>query len=94
MPQRLDTIEYSPGPLFGVLPFDDLQIYQGPGNATLKPQDLWGKRVRGDNTTNNFNSYQVPVSLGINVDLFKKMAEGHSDTQVFKLLRYGFPLDV
>jgi hypothetical protein len=28
------------------------------------------------------------------VDLFQKMAEGHSDTQVFELLRYGFPLDV
>jgi hypothetical protein len=94
MLQRLDTTNSSPGPLFGVIPLNEQEIFQGPANMSIKPQDLWGKRVKGDNTIHNFNSYRVPVPSGFNVDLFQEMAEGYWDGQMFELLKYGFPLDV
>jgi hypothetical protein len=94
MPQRLDTIETSPHPIFGVIPLNEQIVFQGPGNESLDPQVLWGKREKGDSTKHNFNSYHIPVPSGFNVDLFQSLAEGHGDTQMFELLRYGYPLDV
>jgi hypothetical protein len=77
-----------------VIPLNEQVIFQGPGNSSKNPQELWGKRDKGDNTTHNFNSYRIPVPSGFNADLFQRLADGHGDMQVFELLRYGFPLDV
>jgi hypothetical protein len=76
MPQKLDTIETSTHPIFGVIPLNEQIVFQGLFNKSLNPQVVWGKREKGDNT------------------LFQSLAEGHVDTQMFELLKYGFPLDI
>jgi hypothetical protein len=94
MPQRLGTTECMHDSIFGVIELNDYHIVQGPANAGFQPDSMWGKKAAGDIGVHNYNSFKVPVNTGINIDLFQKMAKGHSDMQIFELLHYWFPLDV
>jgi hypothetical protein len=88
MPQRLDTIETSPDPVFGVIPLNEQLAYQGPVNESRNPQELWGKRDKRDNITHNFNSYRIPVASSFKVDLFKKnggRSRGHSSVRTIEV---------
>jgi hypothetical protein len=46
MSQRSDTTDFSPGSIFGVLPFNELDIYQGPrGKQKFKSTGFVGKKT-------------------------------------------------
>jgi hypothetical protein len=90
MPQRLGTTESTYDSLFGVIVLNDYDIVQGPGNAGVQPDSMWGKKVADDVGVHNYNSFKVPVNKGINVDLFQKMAEGHSNMQILSYCATGF----
>jgi hypothetical protein len=94
MPQRLETEQCTNVPRFGFIPLQYNEVRQGPENQQFTAQQLWGKKQASDIGVHNYNSYRVPVQSGFKVNKFQELADGYEDTQLFELLRFGFPLDM